>query len=166
MSMSSSSLTMSLVNFFFSSRSRNTSCALVTGVQTCALPIFQKVLSKVSDSSMEGKRLSRLGSGFVVAEDGSVLTSHHLVDGCSSISVAPTFEEMAKATVIAPDAEVDLALLRTSVTPPGIASFAEGASSMVMGAGFLSGYPQRSEEHTSELQSLMRISYAVFCLKK
>src|SRR3546814_2717749 len=27
-------------------------------------------------------------------------------------------------------------------------------------------YPVRSEEHTSELQSLMRISYAVFCLKK
>src|SRR3546814_10605086 len=26
--------------------------------------------------------------------------------------------------------------------------------------------PQRSEENTSELQSLMRISYAVFCLKK
>src|SRR3546814_3611457 len=30
------------------------------------------------------------------------------------------------------------------------------------GCGFL----LRSEEHTSELQSLMRISYAVFCLKK
>src|SRR3546814_16160409 len=28
------------------------------------------------------------------------------------------------------------------------------------------GSPCRSEEHTSELQSLMRISYAVFCLKK
>src|SRR3546814_2946842 len=27
-------------------------------------------------------------------------------------------------------------------------------------------HPCRSEEHTSELQSLMRISYAVFCLKK
>src|SRR3546814_9769152 len=27
-------------------------------------------------------------------------------------------------------------------------------------------HPDRSEEHTSELQSLMRISYAVFCLKK
>src|SRR3546814_2511775 len=27
-------------------------------------------------------------------------------------------------------------------------------------------YETRSEEHTSELQSLMRISYAVFCLKK
>src|SRR3546814_8055895 len=33
---------------------------------------------------------------------------------------------------------------------------------------FLTGDPdpERSEEHTSELQSLMRISYAVFCLKK
>src|SRR3546814_3612822 len=30
----------------------------------------------------------------------------------------------------------------------------------------LSGYRRRSEEHTCELQSLMRISYAVFCLKK
>src|SRR3546814_2347763 len=28
------------------------------------------------------------------------------------------------------------------------------------------GFDGRSEEHTSELQSLMRISYAVFCLKK
>src|SRR3546814_4038955 len=28
------------------------------------------------------------------------------------------------------------------------------------------GFVMRSEEHTSELQSLMRISYAVFCLKK
>src|SRR3546814_5065590 len=31
---------------------------------------------------------------------------------------------------------------------------------------FLPIYAGRSEEHTSELQSLMRISYAVFCLKK
>src|SRR3546814_6243163 len=35
-------------------------------------------------------------------------------------------------------------------------------------AGYMiaSGMMQRSEEHTSELQSLMRSSYAVFCLKK
>src|SRR3546814_2671174 len=31
---------------------------------------------------------------------------------------------------------------------------------------FSAGRSKRSEEHTSELQSLMRISYAVFCLKK
>src|SRR3546814_4489438 len=33
-------------------------------------------------------------------------------------------------------------------------------------AGDVEELQQRSEEHTSELQSLMRISYAVFCLKK
>src|SRR3546814_10745983 len=32
--------------------------------------------------------------------------------------------------------------------------------------GNITARPVRSEEHTSELQSLMRISYAVFCLKK
>src|SRR3546814_5832471 len=32
--------------------------------------------------------------------------------------------------------------------------------------GLRQGLSPRSEEHTSELQSLMRISYAVFCLKK
>src|SRR3546814_3372269 len=40
---------------------------------------------------------------------------------------------------------------------------AERTASMIACAAF-SG--SRSEEHTSELQSLMRISYAVFCLKK
>src|SRR3546814_1653564 len=33
-------------------------------------------------------------------------------------------------------------------------------------AGTIATIRARSEEHTSELQSLMRISYAVFCLKK
>src|SRR3546814_7168903 len=33
-------------------------------------------------------------------------------------------------------------------------------------AGVAPGFIERSEEHTSELQSLMRISYAVFCLQK
>src|SRR3546814_2985939 len=40
---------------------------------------------------------------------------------------------------------------------------AAAAQYLVVGMG---RYDQRSEEHTSELQSLMRISYAVFCLKK
>src|SRR3546814_6224302 len=39
----------------------------------------------------------------------------------------------------------------------------------VRGAGYAAddapGFASRSEEHTSELQSLMRLSYAVFCLK-
>src|SRR3546814_12416963 len=41
-----------------------------------------------------------------------------------------------------------------------------GASMPAESDSSLSAAQQRSEEHTSELQSLMRISYAVFCLKK
>src|SRR3546814_4059400 len=47
-------------------------------------------------------------------------------------------------------------LLRTRVLRHGAAG----------GAAWAAGHPLRSEEHTSELQSLMRISYAVFCLQK
>src|SRR3546814_5874665 len=53
---------------------------------------------------------------------------------------------------------------------------AQGLQRLRVGAGMLevrgqehhvcAFIAQRSEEHTSELQSLMRISYAVFCLKK
>src|SRR3546814_7106012 len=45
-----------------------------------------------------------------------------------------------------------------NVALPGIGS--------VVGFGGEQNDSERSEEHTSELQSLMRISYAVFCLKK
>src|SRR3546814_5426779 len=50
--------------------------------------------------------------------------------------------------------------LKPTYRSPGIAGDDDGI--------FCHGNPcfSRSEEHTSELQSLMRISYAVFCLKK
>src|SRR3546814_2336285 len=44
------------------------------------------------------------------------------------------------------------------------ATHARGLGRPAVADGALTG--RRSEEHTSELQSLMRISYAVFCLKK
>src|SRR3546814_5255862 len=50
-----------------------------------------------------------------------------------------------------------------------IAGIAEAAGIASYGGTFLEssiGTSARSEEHTSELQSLMRISYAVLCLKK
>src|SRR3546814_6517025 len=42
----------------------------------------------------------------------------------------------------------------------------DGFAGSVEPRGAAVGWNRRSEEHTSELQSLMRISYAVFCLKK
>src|SRR3546814_10138974 len=59
------------------------------------------------------------------------------------------------------------------VEPASLDTLDEVVLAHVVGAGLLGlagGVPRRedgrSEEHTSELQSLMRISYAVFCLKK
>src|SRR3546814_5121081 len=49
-----------------------------------------------------------------------------------------------------------------SVRVYGALRFAGGAA----GTGYRDSVLHRSEEHTSELQSLMRNSYAVFCLKK
>src|SRR3546814_1370769 len=45
-------------------------------------------------------------------------------------------------------------------------SFDSIVQGVTMVAAAVVGISLRSEEHTSELQSLMRISYAVFCLKK
>src|SRR3546814_16999257 len=50
-------------------------------------------------------------------------------------------------------------------TDQGIAKVDRDTMIRVHGAGYY-GALERSEEHTSELQSLVRISYAVFCLKK
>src|SRR3546814_16794923 len=44
--------------FLFASRSRHTRCALVTGVQTCALPIW-------APGRVAGTRIERLGKGWI-----------------------------------------------------------------------------------------------------
>src|SRR3546814_3372788 len=66
--------------------------------------------------------------------------------------------------IAAPSTPAQEALIRQALADSGVdaatVDFVEAH-----GTGTLLGDP-RSEEHTSELQSLMRISYAVFCLKK
>src|SRR3546814_9836460 len=57
---------------------------------------------------------------------------------------------------------VDFAVMSVSMVGIAVPNFVMAPlMSLVIGV-----YLDRSEEHTSELQSLMRISYAVFCLKK
>src|SRR3546814_10148797 len=47
-----------------------------------------------------------------------------------------------------------------------VAPILDGRADIVVGDRGVADNKHRSEEHTSELQSLMSISYAVFCLKK
>src|SRR3546814_7609693 len=55
----------------------------------------------------------------------------------------------------------------SALVEPGIsASITSESSNLCVAMATISDARSRSEEHTSELQSLMRISYAVFCLKK
>src|SRR3546814_8648213 len=54
------------------------------------------------------------------------------------------------------------ALLALSVFPAAVQAQDVPSGPLIVSGGIST----RSEEHTSELQSLMRISYAVFCLKK
>src|SRR3546814_8325051 len=113
--------------FFFSSRRRHTSCALVTGVQTCALPIYSHSAG-IDAGSTGDADLHHSG-------DCKVRTNRGLGAAISECCVAGVI--------------VALSACGGSAAPSSGAALKD-----------------RSEEHTSELQSLMRISYAVFCLKK
>src|SRR3546814_7310437 len=114
-----------LVVFFFSSRRRHTRCALVTGVQTCALPISRTSCSNRASSSCASAtwRCCVQLPTIPLALSGSWWVWPCATPMCWQGGGARNRHEYGRGGV-------------------------------------------RSEEHTSELQSLMRISYAVFCLKK
>src|SRR3546814_8497296 len=63
-------------------------------------------------------------------------------------------------------AMTDAVFLSASDQPSEYIRAQEAAGKTMPAQPGLFGKEGRSEEHTSELQSLMRISYAVFCLKK
>src|SRR3546814_3002268 len=109
--------------FFFSSRRRHTRCALVTGVQTCALPI----LRAANGGTRYFRERPRAG---IPARD----PADRRRDRSAGISARGPDDRRRS-----PDRQ---------------------------GQGHAICDARRSEEHTSELQSLMRLSYAVFCLKK
>src|SRR3546814_4856465 len=124
---------------FFSSRRRHTRCALVTGVQTCALPILRP-----SIEAMASPRRRR----------SSLVQRVEPVAVNLSEDMPPDFHRRGELLVldrkrfVGDDEAADTLDLRQIL----VDALDRGA--------------ERSEEHTSELQSLMRISYAVFRLKK
>src|SRR3546814_9741375 len=81
---------------------------------------------------------------------------------------------VGKATALTPQTAFATRPVWTAAAPESVAPFSAACFYMVQALRQTSKVPigaihsswGRSEEHTSELQSLMRISYAVFCLKK
>src|SRR3546814_10479964 len=98
---------------------------------------------------------SILSIGAASAQDAAPLTLDEAINAARGMSPAI---EAASAGVRASNAARTIAGLRPN---PSL----EAQTENVTGTGPYRRF-DRSEEHTSELQSLMRISYAVFCLQK
>src|SRR3546814_10438098 len=84
-----------------------------------------------------------------------------------------SFEWGGTMNLTEPHCGTDLGLLRTKAVPQADGSYRISGQKIWISGGehdltenIVHLVLARSEEHTSELQSLMRISYAVFCLKK
>src|SRR3546814_2372077 len=120
-----------IIFFFFSSRRRHTRCALVTGVQTCALPICRRRRRHPILSEASAEQPRRLSDA----------------------------ERAGRPSLYRQGAQPE-------ETGGDLCQAAQAAGPSAAHGGRDGGDGVRSEEHTSELQSLMRISYAVFCLKK
>src|SRR3546814_510496 len=104
----------------------------------------QIVSWSVRDESLHCEGITRLFHAFVKERD------------CLTRSVRDDILDCCHKTVRLEDAFIDLAFEQgpvTGMTPKEIKKYIR----------YIADW--RSEEHTSELQSLMRISYAVFCLK-
>src|SRR3546814_7478851 len=114
-------------DLFVSSRRRDSRCALVTGVRTCALPTYA--------------------------------TNPPSLAGLVPLDVVEP-RERGDEDQRGCDHDQNVEQVHLPSPPLSLRLVNENLNSLI------SCFTRRSEEHTSELQSLMRISYAVFCLKK
>src|SRR3546814_5036035 len=176
--------------FFFSSRRRHTRCALVTGVQTCALPIYERRLGCQAPVGpvRPYRGFSRAASARRRCAPSKLSTS--------SFRLSPNPSRRRRsAPACRPGPAIRTSRSRTTDRgidnqrrhlaqviddrqhpdrrPQGSADHEVERSALVRPRRqcpfswiVVIPHASRSEEHTSELQSLMRISSAVFCLKK
>src|SRR3546814_9151333 len=162
---------MCLYFFFFSSRRRHTRCALVTGVQTCALPIYMK-----STSGNDGSY--SLTITFDVGTDPDINTVNvqnrvNLADAKLPAEVRSTGVSVKKKSsallqvisVYSPDRTHDTLFLSNYATINLIDSIKRvrgvGDALLFGGQDYSMRIWVRSDAHTSALQSLMRSSSAV-----
>src|SRR3546814_10193947 len=126
---------------------RHTRCALVTGVQTCALPIL--LIQHVFDS------LTILPNILEILDKNTV----------KNITVVDVGSGAGLPGVVLAIMQPDWSVYCIDAVEKKMA-FVRQMSGVLRLPNLQAVHQRRSEEHTSELQSLMRISYAVFCLNK
>src|SRR3546814_5870438 len=152
--------------FFFSSRRRHTRCALVTGVQTCALPIcpggpVDRVAERLQDFLLQ--RVPGHAGGSASSSGGSLRRRNHITGPDSAYSVPAASSVSAGAITSAMITATAISRAKNGTRSP----FGPRPPLKLLSRRLLTiSRPLTSEEHTSELQSLMRNSSAVFCLNK
>src|SRR3546814_4660923 len=136
---------------FFSSRRRHTRCALVTGVQTCALPIYSRrgtlpTADAAQEAPMSNPKNPNDPDSLSLAPGGG--------DKKADFSNVQSGSSSTEAD--APKADLSNVQSGSGSTEESI-----GEQTYIVQRGDTLSHvaKQRSEEHTSELQSLLRLSY-------
>src|SRR3546814_3655752 len=150
--------------FFFSSRRRHTRCALVTGVQTCALPIYDiRQDEKYAHAPPQTQRAVLAGCFGHRHRPRPVDQGLGAVEPARVHAGAGDRRLLELVSHLQHRRGVQLPVRRRWLAD--LAVLGPGGGHQRPAGVLVVAPPARSEEPTSELQSLMRISYAVFCLK-
>src|SRR3546814_1115987 len=166
---------MGVLFLLFASRRRHTRCALVTGVQTCALPIFG--LPYRSRGSHIGRKSQEHEGGrspvcpmllLVCGPDKSPQPSHR-TSCMGAVVIARTRDNRNRhqsrdLPPVAPLGQLDQIVGAHDPDEPAVRVKADQLFERIDRIA-RAQFGLRSEENTSELPSLMLISYSVFCLK-
>ena len=72
-----------------------------------------------------------LGSGFVIAKTGHIVTNYHVIEGADRVSVSFSNDEAVRARVVGVDPSTDLAVLQVNTPPRGLTPLRLGRSSTV-----------------------------------
>lgn len=94
-------------------------------------------------SSPAQAHMVKSGTGFFISKAGHIITNEHVVKGCKSVTIRGSVQP-TEAKVIKTDADIDLALLKTSAIPPRIAPIRKDYNPIHKGEHLLLiGYPEK-----------------------
>ncbi len=92
--------------------------------------IYTRSLPSIVSISVSSSSSSGVGSGFIISEDGYIVTANHVISGMSQITVILSNNEMYTATVIDGNEFTDLALIKIEKT--GLPYLEIGSSSSLL----------------------------------
>ncbi len=94
-------------------------------------PVFRRFFGDRFATDNRPQRVSNLGSGVIVSEDGFILTNHHVVEAADEIQVALSDGKTLDAAVVGTDPETDLAVLKVKRKGLPAITFAKSESQRV-----------------------------------